>query len=158
MLKLSNRLKALTEYISAGATVADIGTDHGFLPVYLAQTGLARVIIASDISTGSLNAALLTAGRFGVTDKIKFIVTPGLDGISQTDADTIVIAGMGGETILDILSNAPWTGCSGVKLILQPQSKIDVLFRFLYDNEYKVRETKSVKDKGRYYTVALLGS
>jgi len=158
MIKLSNRLKALAGYIDAGATVADIGTDHGFLPVYLAQTGLAREIIASDISAGSLKAALLTADRFSVTGKIKFIVTSGLDGISQTDADTIVIAGMGGETMLGILANAPWTRRSGVKLILQPQSKIDVLFRFLYDNEYKVRETRSVKDKGRYYTVALVGS
>ena len=158
MIKLSNRLKAIAEYIEAGATVADIGTDHGFLPVYLAQTGLARGIIASDISAGSLESALLTAGRYGVTEKIKFLVTPGLDGISLTDADTIVIAGMGGENILSILANAPWTGCSGVKLILQPQSKIDVLFKFLYDNGYKVRETRSVKDKGRYYTVALVGS
>jgi len=158
IIKLSNRLKALTEYIDAGASVADIGTDHGFLPVYLAQTGLAREIIASDISAGSLKAARLTAGRYGVTEEIKFLVAPGLDGISQTDADTIVIAGMGGETILGILANAPWTRHPGVKLILQPQSKIDVLFRFLYDNGYKVRETKSVKDKGRYYTVALVGS
>ena len=158
MIKLSNRLKALAEYIDAGATVADIGTDHGFLPVYLAQTDLARGIIASDISAGSLKAALLTADRFGVTEKIKFIITPGLEGISQTDVNTIVIAGMGAETISGILGNAPWTRCPGVKLILQPQSKIDVLFKFLYDNEYKVIETKSVKDKGRHYTVALVGS
>jgi tRNA (adenine22-N1)-methyltransferase len=115
---------AIASFIHRGASVADIGTDHGFLPVYLAQNGLARSIIASDISAGSLEAARRSATNYGVSDKITFIVAPGLSGIKETDVDTIVIAGLGGETIAAILNEAPWTRYSDIKLILQPQSKI----------------------------------
>jgi len=153
IIKLPERLNELVYFICEGATVADIGTDHGFLPVYLAQTGLARRIIASDISAGSLEAARRTAGKFGVTEKITFIVAPGLDGITQADVDTIVIAGMGGETIVSILEGALWTKQRGLKLILQPQSKIDVLFRFLYDNGYTIHNTKQVQNRKRQYTI-----
>ena len=150
---------ALADFISFGAKVADIGTDHGFLPVYLAQRGHADRIIASDISAASLSAARRTAKLAGVTDAVTFIVAPGLDGITQNDKeciDTIIIAGMGGETILGILDNAPWIKCKKIKLILQQQSKVDMLARFLYDNGYKIQETKSVIDKGRHYTIFLV--
>jgi len=153
VIKLPDRLKAIAGYIDAGAAVADIGTDHGYLPVYLAQTGLARRIIASDISAGSLEAARRSANGYAVAELIEFIVAPGLSGITRADADTIVIAGLGGETITAILRDAPWTRLRKVKLILQPQSKIDVLFRFLYDSGYKIHETKRIPDRGRQYTI-----
>ena len=143
----------MADFIDIGASVADIGADYGYLPVYLAQNRKASRIIASDISAASLNAARRFAGEYNVTESITFMVTPGLDGITAADVDTIVIAGMGGETILQILSNAPWTKSDEVKLILQPQSKIDLLCRFLYDNGYEIKETKSVIDKGKSYTV-----
>ena len=152
-LKLSNRLRALADLIDNGASVADIGADHGYLPVYLAQNCRAARITASDISAASLSAARRFAEEYNVTESITFMVTPGLDGITAADADTIVIAGMGGETILQILENAPWTKSEAVKLILQPQSKIDLLCRFLYDNGYEIKETISVVDKGKRYTV-----
>jgi len=151
--KLSERLKALADYIDDGASVADIGTDHGFLPVYLAQAGLVKSIFASDISRASLDSAKQAAADAGVSEAITFIFAPGLDGISPTDVDTVIIAGLGGETILSILMDAPWTGRSGIKLILQPQSKIELLCRFLYDNGYLINETKSVLDKGKRYTI-----
>ena len=155
-MKLSKRLQAIADLITGGAAVADIGTDHGYLPVYLAKSGLYRNIIASDISASSLAAAHRSAANAYVTEAIKFVVAPGLDGIAQTEVDTIVIAGLGGETILDILKNAPWTMLRRVKLILQPQSKIDILFRFLYDNKYKIEQTKSVLDRGKHYTAYLV--
>jgi len=152
-IKLSNRLRALTDFIDIGAAVADIGTDHGYLPIYLALNCRATGIIASDISSASLNAARRFAEENNVTESITFMVTPGLDGITAADADTIVIAGMGGETILQILENAPWTKDASVKLILQPQSKINLLCRFLYDNGYEIKETRAVIDKGKGYTI-----
>ena len=155
-LKLSNRLKALADLINIGAAVADIGSDHGYLPVYLAQNRVATRIIASDISAASLSAARRFAKMYNVTESITFMVTPGLDGITAADVDTIVIAGMGGETILQILENAPWTNSEAVKLILQPQSKIDLLCRFLYDNGYEIKETKSITDRGKSYTVIMV--
>ena len=144
---------ALVSYIDKMSAVADIGTDHGYLPVYLAQTGLAGRIIASDISTGSLESALRSAARYKAAESIEFIVAPGLSGIMQSDVDTIVIAGLGGETIVEILKDAPWTRVQNIKLLLQPQSKIDVLCRFLYDNGYTIKDTKSVLDRKRQYTV-----
>jgi len=154
-IRLSDRLGTIAGFIEKGAAVADIGTDHGFLPVYLAQTGAASRIIASDMSAGSLGAARRSAARYGVSDKIEFIVAPGLDGVGENDADTIVIAGVGGETIIGILEEAPWTK-TGKRLILQPQTKKAELLAFLSDNGYTVHETAQVQDKGRNYTVLLV--
>ena len=142
--------------IGIGASVADIGTDHGHLPVYLAQKGTAGRIIASDISAASLSAAKRSAMDFDVSDAITFHVAPGLDGITPADVDTIVIAGLGGETIISILENAPWTKKHKVTLILQPQSKIDLLFRFLYDTGYEIKQTRSVLDKRKHYIIILV--
>ena len=152
-VKLSKRLKALADLIGESESVADIGTDHGFLPVYFVQTGSVKRVIASDISPASLSAARRTADEAGVTDAITFHVAPGLDRIAPTDVDTIVIAGLGGETILDILNDAAWTKRKNIRLILQPQSKVDILCRFLYDNGYLFIGTKSVLDRGKNYTI-----
>jgi len=152
-IKLSNRLLALAELIDDGASVADVGTDHGYLPIYLAQTGKAKRIIASDISASSLETARRHAIKNNVADRIKFLVTSGLDGISKDEVDTIVIAGMGGETIISVLKSTHWIKQSICKLILQPQSKIDLLFKFLYDNEYLIKQTIRVNDNKKLYTV-----
>jgi len=154
-MKLSKRLQIIVSLIEKSASVADIGTDHGYIPIYLAQAGYAHKIIASDISTSSLEAARRSAAGAKVTEAIKFIVAPGLDGVTPAEVDTIVIAGLGGETIVSILKKAPWAKRRGTKLILQPQSKIDILFRFLYDNEYEIKQIKSFLEKEKYYTVIL---
>ena len=154
-ITLSGRIKEIYNLIDYDASVADIGTDHGCLPVYLAQSGHARKLIASDISADSLSAARRLSKKHNVSNLIEFIVSPGLDGVEPNSVDTIVIAGMGGETILNILNNAPWTKNNKIKLILQPQSKIGLLCRFLYDNEYEIRKTISVPDRGKNYTVFL---
>ena len=154
-IKLTNRLQALADLAGENVSIADIGTDHGHLPVYLVQTGKARQIIASDISEASLNAARRSADDYNVSEAITFLVAPGLNGITQKDVDTIVIAGLGGETIRSILESAHWTKNHKVTLILQPQSKIDLLFRFLYDNGYEILQTKSILDKRKHYTVIL---
>ena len=134
--------------------MADIGTDHGYLPVFLAQSGLARRIVASDSSAGSLGAARRSAAKRGVEGDITFIVAQGLDGVADMDIDTVVIAGMGGETISGILEDAPWTK-SGVRLILQPQTKLGHLEDFLRENGYVIREMIMTHDRGRDYTVLL---
>ncbi|MDR2569986.1 MAG: class I SAM-dependent methyltransferase [Oscillospiraceae bacterium] len=165
-VKLSKRLQAIADLIDDGASVADIGTNHGLLPIYLAQTGTAKKIIAADISPASLNAARLnvcqttldlnTAPKSNMTSTITFLVTPGLNGIDPEEIDTIIIAGMGAETIVDILDNASWIKEQKTKLILQPQSKIYILFRFLYNNGHKIREIKYVQDRGKRYVVVLV--
>ena len=156
IIKLSKRLSVLVKWIDENAFVADVGTDHGHIPAYLAQNRLAGRIIASDISAASLEAARRTATAAGVTNSISFHVTPGLDNMANAGLDHIIIAGMGGETIISILKNASWVSKSNIKLILQPQSKVDLLFKFLYDNDYIIKKTISVFDKKKQYIVALI--
>jgi tRNA (adenine22-N1)-methyltransferase len=151
--KLSDRLKALADLVDDGVSVADIGTDHGLLPVYFAQEGTYRRIIATDKSAASLDSARRLAIKKNVAESIKFVVTSGLDGISPTEVDTIIIAGLGGETILSILKDTPWTNRKKINLILQPQSKTDMLLRFLYDSGYAVIDIKYVLDRGKRYTI-----
>jgi len=156
-IKLSERLKCIAGYIDDKDAVADIGTDHGYIAVHLAQANPNRNIIASDTSEGSLNSARRSASNFGVSSAIKFINAFGLDGVSPSEIDTVVIAGLGGETIVSILAGVTWTQCENIKLILQPQSKIDVLCKFLNDNGYVIREPKSVSDRGKTYTIFHIG-
>jgi len=144
---------AVSGFIRKGASVVDIGTDHGYLPVYLAQTGLANSIIASDISAGSLNSARRSAAKYGMSDKITFVTAPGLSGVSEKEADTVVIAGLGGETIAGILKDAPWTKHRGVSLILQPQSKIVELCSFLRKSGYSLLDAQLSRDSNRFYVI-----
>ena len=157
LLKLPERLRAIAGFIPDASDVADVGTGHGHLPVYLAQTNQARRIFASDISAESLEAARRSSVKYGVEDKIKFIAAPGLTGLSESDANTIVLSGMGGETISHILADAPWTKCSGIMLILQPQTKIGKLCSWLRENGYAIIDAELTRDKGRFYIVILSG-
>ena len=152
-IKLSERLMTIAGFIEKGAKVADIGTGDGHLPVYLMQNGLASHAIASDKSAASIDTVLRTANKYGVADKIVFTASPGLSGIDEEAVDTIVIAGMGGETISKILDDAPWTKRRGIKLILQPQTKTEKLCSWLRENGYSIPETAQAQDKGRAYTV-----
>jgi len=153
IIKLSDRLKVLADLIEKGASVVDVGTDHGYLPVYLAQTGTVKSIIATDISPASLKAAQRTVRNNNLSDTVKLLVTSGLDGITDKDVDTIVISGMGGEMILYILENASWTNQANIRLILQPQSKLNTLCRFLYNNGYEFDNIKTVVDKKKNYII-----
>ncbi len=157
-LKLSKRLKAAAEYIEQGAAVADIGTDHGYIPVYLAQNNLAERIIATDIREGPLLRAQASAGEYGVSSRVEFFLTDGLDGLQEQWLDTVVLAGMGGETIAGILERAPWTRTDKVHLVLQPQSKLGVLSNWLDNNGYAIFDETLVEDDGRIYAVLLAGA
>jgi len=154
-VKLSQRLKVISGFINDGAAVIDVGSDHGLLPIYLAQLGGFRRLIASDVSGDSLDSARRNAAKYGVSERIELIVADGLACVSQSDVDTVVISGLGGETIRDILHKAPWTKSSKITLILQPQSKIDVLCNFLYNGDYLIKGTKIVYERKKQYTVIL---
>ncbi len=149
-IKLSKRLAAVAGLIPYGNGVVDVGTDHGYIPVYLAQNGYPGKITASDIRKGPLESAMSSAREYGAADRISFRLADGLAGAEQDGADAVVIAGMGGETIAKILEKAPWTK-NGVELILQPQSKIDVLADWLCGNGYYIKNAVLCRDDGRIY-------
>jgi tRNA (adenine22-N1)-methyltransferase len=156
-IKLSNRLGAAAAFIGRSAGVADVGTDHGCLPVWLAQNGLSQRIVATDINKGPLERALTTASEYGVADRIEFMLTDGLVGVDNTGLDTVVIAGMGGETIISILDKAEWVHKTGVRLILQPQTKLALLACWLRDAGFRLRDAVLAEDDGRLYVILLTG-
>jgi len=152
MIKLSKRLKAIVDEIPYGAAVIDVGTDHGLIPVFLALNSRASAVAASDIHPDPLQKAVILAEEKEVSDKIRFSVCDGLAAFTSADADCVVIAGMGGEVMVHILSEAPWTRDNTI-LILQPQTKADALRFWLTQNGYRILREKLVEDAGRIYPV-----
>ena len=151
MIELSKRLAAVARFAENGTNIADIGTDHGYIPVYLAQKGTAKRIAASDIGEGPLQSARSSAVLYGVEDKIEFIRADGLSGIDSS-FDTVILAGMGGDNIISILSDAPWTRASA-HLILQPQTRVEKLTEWLYNSGFALRDAVLVRDAGKLYIV-----
>ncbi|MCR5826740.1 MAG: class I SAM-dependent methyltransferase [Oscillospiraceae bacterium] len=149
-LRLQPRLQCIADCVPGGARLADVGTDHGYLPVYLLRQGRIRSAIASDINAAPLAHARRTAAAYGVTLDLRLCA--GLDGIGADEADTVVIAGMGGETIVTILQNAAWDW-QGVTLLLQPMTKAELLRRWLVGHGLRITAERLVRDKGTIYAV-----
>ncbi|MBQ9392746.1 MAG: SAM-dependent methyltransferase [Oscillospiraceae bacterium] len=155
-LILQPRLRHLAELVPVGARLADVGTDHGYLPVWLLLHGRIRSAIASDINALPLRHAVSTAEACGVTDGIDFRHCAGLSGIAPQEVDTVVIAGMGGETIARILEDAPWTRTPELLLLLQPMTKVEFLRNWLCVKGYAFTGESLVEDKGFLYPVLQL--
>lgn len=151
-LRLQPRLACIASLVPRGARIADVGTDHGYIPVSLRLTGAIEQAIASDIGREPLEHARRTAAEHGV-DGIDFRLCAGLEGIAPEECDTVILAGMGGETIRDILAAAPWTRDGAHTLLLQPQTKIEALRRWLCEQGYAVTRERFVRDKGKLYVV-----
>ena len=114
-----------------GEVLCDIGTDHGYLPCYMIEKGLCRKAYACDIAEGPLSSAVAHIKERCLSDKIETLLSNGLDSVEKGDITDIVIAGMGGELIADIISRCGWL--DGVNLVLQPMTKPDILRKRLYD-------------------------
>lgn len=151
-LKLSPRLNAAARMALGGNNIADVGTDHGYVPVWLAQTDARAVLTASDVREAPLERARCTARRYGLEARIRFVLADGLDFPGAEAADTVLLCGMGGETIASILLRAPWTR-RGVRLILQPQTKAAELCRALADVGLSLADAALALDAGRLYPV-----
>lgn len=151
-LQLQPRLQLLADMTPTGCRLADIGTDHGYLPVYLLQRERIQSAIAADIGAEPLAHARRTAEEYGV-EGISFRLCDGLANISPEETDTVIIAGMGGETIIAILESAPWTKDGAHTLLLQPMTKAAELRRWLSVNGYTFTDERLVWDKNYLYPV-----
>lgn len=138
--------------VPEGCRLADVGTDHGYLPVYLLQRRRIRGAVAADIGAEPLAHARRTAEAYGVTG-IDFRLCDGLRDIAPDEVDTVVIAGMGGETIITILEGAAWTKDGAHTLLLQPMTKAADLRYWLAVNRYSFTEERLVWDKNYLYPV-----
>ncbi|SHF34191.1 tRNA (adenine22-N1)-methyltransferase [Desulforamulus putei DSM 12395] len=151
MITISNRLKILANYVPGGSIVADIGTDHGYLPVYLVLTGISPRAIAADIRRGPLEAARANVHRYRAVDKIDLRLGNGLQVLRPGEADTIVIAGMGGGTIRDILQASPEVAAGARRLILQPMADEKELRQFLLQHGWTIVDETLLLEDGRLY-------
>ncbi len=141
--------------LAGGAeTLCDVGTDHGYLPISLLAAGKIKYAIAADIRPGPLASARRHAMEAGMEGKMRFELADGLDFPGAEGCDTVVCAGMGGETIAGILKRAPWTK-DGARLILQPQSKLDELCEWLRAEGYAI-ESAALAAEGERLYVSLL--
>ena len=155
-LQLQPRLQLLADMVPQGARLADIGTDHGYLPVHLIQQGRITSAIAADVGRDPLQHAVRTAEEYGVSG-IEFRLCDGLCGLSAEEVDTIVIAGMGGQTIIHILEAAPWTSNDGkYTLLLQPMTKPGLLRHWLVNHGYRILAERLVWDKDFIYPILVV--
>lgn len=151
--ELSPRLRSVADLVPQGAKLADIGTDHAYLPAWLLLHGVIRRAIAADLREGPLERARLTAEKYGLEDRMSFRLCDGLSGVREEEADVIAVAGMGGETIAEILSAAPWTGREEKLLLLQPMSAQPDLRGWLQSHDYSIcREVLSREGNTLYVT------
>lgn len=149
-LELSPRLRLLAGWVRPGARIADVGTDHAYLPVWLTLHGRVASAIASDLREGPLARARETGRTYG-TEGVDFRLCGGLSGVRPDEADTVIIAGMGGENIAAILSAAPWTADGAHTLLLQPQTRAEDLRLFLSTHGYRITREALVWDRGILY-------
>ncbi|KNF09330.1 tRNA (adenine(22)-N(1))-methyltransferase TrmK [Gottschalkia purinilytica] len=152
-MKLSPRLKAIASYVKKGDIVADIGTDHGYIPVYLVNNNISEKIIASDINEGPLNNAIEYIKKNKLQNEIDTRLGDGLNSINPNEVDTVIIAGMGGLLIAEILEESKEVTKSIKNFILQPMVAVDELRRYLYDNEFKIIDEKLAKEGDKLYHI-----
>lgn len=153
---LTPRLRTIMEQVPAGAHLADIGTDHALIPTALLRQGRITSAIASDIRTGPLNSAARTAEQFGLEADISLRLGPGLSTVQPEECDTIVIAGMGGETIAQILDEAPWALDGNHLLLLQAMTAQPQLRQYLAAHGGAVRREALCREGQRIYTVMVV--
>lgn len=148
---LGARLRAIADRVREGVVLYDIGTDHAYLPVYLLQQGRIARAVASDVATGPLACASETVRRAELSDLVKLCLADGLQGMDLVRPCDVSIAGMGGEMIVSILSRAPQVKDVGVRLLLQPMTKVEELRRFLADQGFAV-DFEGVVMEGKLYS------
>lgn len=156
MIRISKRLAAIGALVTQGNTVADIGCDHGYLPIYLVQGCRIPGAIAMDVRRGPLSRARENIAAYGLLGKIEARLSDGLEALNDNEAQTVVIAGMGGPLMEKILERGAKQLVFVQELILQPQSDIGHFRRFLHDLPFTITDEDMVKDDGKFYPMMRL--
>lgn len=151
-MQLSIRLSAIANFVPKGSCVIDVGTDHAYIPIYLVKQGIAKRCLATDINKGPLEKAQKNLVAHKI-DNVSLKQTNGLAGIEPGSGDVVMISGMGGFLIVDILEKSLPLVKSMSKLILQPQQDIVEVRKYLHKIGFKIEDETFVKDEDKYYTV-----
>lgn len=152
MKTLSRRLEVIASLIPQGAKVCDVGTDHGYLPIFLVKSGKVSKVIATDIRLKPLNTAKSNIEKTGITG-IELRLGDGLSTVNATEADTVVIAGMGGEVISGIIERCVWAKDKNKAFILQPMTSPEYLRKYLFDSGFDIITEIPLEDNGKLYSV-----
>lgn len=144
-------MSSVAALVNQDAAIADVGTDHGYIPVYLLKQGVIKSAVAVDINEGPLNSCKSLVKSEGLQDKIITRISNGLENVKSSECDTVIIAGMGGELIVKILSACDWA--KEKHLILQPMTHPEIARKYLYDNGYAIDNDLIVNDDRHYYSL-----
>ncbi len=156
MIQISKRLSAIAALVTRGNRLADIGCDHGYLPIYLVQQSYIPGAIAMDVRRGPLSRAREHIQAYGLLDYIECRLSDGLEALEPGEAQTIVIAGMGGTLMEGILSRGAEKLAAVCEVILQPQSNVEHFRRFLGELSFTVVGEDMVEEEGKYYPIMRL--
>ncbi|WP_105615079.1 tRNA (adenine(22)-N(1))-methyltransferase [Vallitalea okinawensis] len=155
-MELSKRLLEIARYVKKGANVADIGTDHAYLPIYLVLNKIAKHVIAMDINKGPLESATQNIKSHQLDGIIETRLSDGLNKLKNEDAiNTVIIAGMGGHLVKNIITEGIDQLTNIQQLILQPQSDYDVVRRGIHVSGYKIVDEKILEDANKVYFIFL---
>lgn len=153
MIRISDRLRIVAHMCDKGAVVADIGTDHGYLPIYLVQEGIAPSAIAMDLRKGPLEKAKKHICDNCLEDRIQTRLSDGLEKLSKNEADIITICGIGGRLIADIVTKGKDVITQNTILVVSPQSEVGEFRHFLVSQGFEIEDEQMLKEDGKYYFI-----
>ena len=151
--KISKRLLCAASFAREGEIIADVGTDHAYLPIYLYTRGIIKGAVVSDINEGPIERAKRNIIEYSCADAIKPILCDGLSKIGEYSPDSVFILGMGGELIVNIISNAEWLKKNGTRLVLQPMTHSEILREYLGANGFEIIDEAIVEDSRIYQII-----
>lgn len=152
-MQLSRRLKAVAESVTVGNRVADVGCDHAYISIYLIENGIAPQVIAMDVNKGPLERAGQNIARRGYDTRIHTRLSDGLQGMEPGEADTILMAGMGGALMIRLLEEGLESVRKCRELVLQPQSEIVLVRKYIHQTGFYIASEQMLKEDGKFYTV-----
>lgn len=152
-MRLSKRLALVASFVNEGSSLADIGTDHGYIPIELTRQGKVPKAIAMDVRKGPLERAREHIREYHLEERIETRLSDGAERLKAGEADTVVIAGMGGELVIHILEGGRHLWDEVGQWVLSPQSELDKVRTFLQENGFVITREDMVEEDGKYYTV-----
>ena len=150
-IKINDRLFTAIQFVRPNKRLADIGTDHAYLPIFLIANGIVSNAVAADINQGPLDKAEENIQKYGYSNNIKTVLCDGLQNINPDSVDDIAIFGMGGELIVKIIDEASWLKDKEKRLILQPMTHPEKLREYLANNGFRIIGEQLSKDRGKIY-------
>lgn len=150
-MQISKRLAAVADMVTPGNALADVGTDHGYIPIYLAEKGRIPSAVAMDVNRGPLERAREHIRQYGLEGRIETRLSDGLDALAPGEADSILIAGMGGTLTVRILKRGADRILEDTELILQPQSDTPLVRHYLETEGYQIQQEEIILEEGKFY-------